>query len=177
MQWNFTIQKQIGANVFTVAYVGELGRHLQLCNRTQICRLLGTAVTPAYIRAATLPNITGITLYSTGGASEYNAAQFIFERRYSKGLTVNANYVFARNLTSLTDIAEPIGNVINQPRLRLGQLQHRLQAQSHRAHQLRTSVRQGSYRFQEDRYRPGGRSTRSLSGSPVSRTRSRTTRI
>ena len=29
MEWNFTIQKQLGANVFTVAYVGELGRHLQ----------------------------------------------------------------------------------------------------------------------------------------------------
>jgi hypothetical protein len=73
----------------------------------------GTAVTPSYVEAATLTNITGITDYGTGGASEYNAAQFIFERRYSHGVTVNANYVFNRNLTSLTDIAETIGQVIN----------------------------------------------------------------
>lgn len=111
MEWNFTIQKQLGANVFTVAYVGELGRHLNYSTNVNLPAPSGTATTPAYIRAATLPNITGISLYNTGGASEYNAAQFIFERRYSKGLTVNANYVFARNLTSLTDIAEPIANL------------------------------------------------------------------
>ena len=113
MEWNFTIQKQLGANVFTVAYVGELGRHLQYAPNVNLPVPSGTAVTPSYVRIATLPNITGITDYGTGGASEYNAAQFIFERRYSKGLTVNANYVFARNLTSLTDIAEAIGTVIN----------------------------------------------------------------
>jgi Carboxypeptidase regulatory-like domain/TonB dependent receptor len=111
MEWNFTIQKQLGSNVFTVAYVGELGRHLNYATNVNLPAPSGTATTPAYLRAATLPNITGITLYGTGGASEYNAAQFIFERRYSHGLTVNANYVFARNLTSLTDIAEPIANL------------------------------------------------------------------
>ena len=116
MEWNFTIQKQIGANVFTVAYVGELGRHLQYASNVNLPAPSGSAVTPKYVYAATLPNITTINLYGTGGASEYNAAQFIFERRYSKGLTVNANYVFARNLTSLTDLgttADPIDLVSN----------------------------------------------------------------
>jgi len=113
MEWNFTMQKQLGANVFTVAYVGELGRHLQYAPNVNLPVPSGTSVTPSYVRFATLPNITGITDYGTGGASEYNAAQFIFERRYSKGLTVNASYVFARNLTSLTDIAEAIATVTN----------------------------------------------------------------
>jgi len=113
MEWNLTTQKQIGSNVFTVAYVGSLGRHLQYAYNANLPVPGGTAVTPPYIRAATLPNITAINLYGTGGASEYNAAQFIFERRYSKGLTVNANYVFNRNLTSLTDVAETIGQVVN----------------------------------------------------------------
>jgi hypothetical protein len=113
MEWNFTMQKQLGSNVLTVAYVGSLGRHLQYSYNANLPVPGGSAVTPSYLRLATLPNITGITLYGTGGASEYNAAQFVFERRYSKGLTVNANYVFARNLTSLTDIAEPIGTVVN----------------------------------------------------------------
>jgi len=113
MEWNFTMQKQLGANVVTAAYVGSLGRHLNYAPNVNLPVPSGTAVTPAYVRFATLPNITGITDYGTGGASEYNAAQFIFERRYSKGLTINANYVFARNLTSLTDIAEAIGTVIN----------------------------------------------------------------
>jgi len=113
MEWNFTMQKQFGANVVTVAYVGALGRHLQYAPNVNLPVPSGTAVTPNYVRFATLPNITGITDYGTGGASEYNSAQFVFERRYSKGLTVNASYVFARNLTSLTDIAEALGTVIN----------------------------------------------------------------
>jgi hypothetical protein len=113
MEWNFTIQKQVGANVFTVAYVGALGRHLQYATNVNLPVPSGTAVTPHYVEFAALPNITAINLYATGGASEYNAAQFIFERRYSNGLTVNANYVFNRNLTSLTDIAETIGQVVN----------------------------------------------------------------
>ncbi len=29
MQYNLTVQKQFGANVFSVGYVGEVGRHLQ----------------------------------------------------------------------------------------------------------------------------------------------------
>ncbi len=59
MEWNFTMQKQLGANVFTVAYVGELGRHLQYAPNVNLPAPSGTAVTPSYIRAATLPNITG----------------------------------------------------------------------------------------------------------------------
>src|SRR5205823_14355303 len=29
MQWNLTLQRQIGANVISAGYVGQLGRHLQ----------------------------------------------------------------------------------------------------------------------------------------------------
>jgi hypothetical protein len=113
MQWNFTMQKQIGENVVTLSYVGELGRHLQYSYNANLPTPSGSAVTPSYLRAATLPNITNITLYGTGGASEYNALQAVFERRYAKGLTFNANYTFNRNLTSLTDIAETIGQVVD----------------------------------------------------------------
>ncbi|HLH39878.1 MAG TPA: TonB-dependent receptor [Bryobacteraceae bacterium] len=113
IEYNFTIQKQIGGNVFTVAYVGALGRHLQYVQNANLPAPSGSSVTPSYLRIATLPNITGISLYGTGGASEYNAAQFIFDRRYSRGITVNASYVFNRNLTSLTDIAETLDQVVN----------------------------------------------------------------
>jgi hypothetical protein len=113
MQWNFTMQKQFGANVFTLAYVGELGRHLNYAPNVNQPVPSGTAVQPTFLRLATLPNVQNIILHSTGGASEYNAMQAVFERRYSKGLTINANYVFARNLTNLTDLAEPIATVVN----------------------------------------------------------------
>ena len=49
--WSRTapMQKQIGANVFTVAYVGELGRHLQYAPNANLPAPSGTAVTPAYL--------------------------------------------------------------------------------------------------------------------------------
>jgi len=106
MQWNFTMQKQIGENVITVSYVGMLGRHLQWAHTVNTPVPPGNATQPTFIRAATIPNVQAITLHTTGAGSAYNAAQFVFERRYSKGLTVNANYVFSRNLTHLVDNGE-----------------------------------------------------------------------
>jgi hypothetical protein len=50
-----------------------------------------------------MPQLASINYYTATGASEYNAAQFTFERRYAKGLTANVNYTFARNLTNISD--------------------------------------------------------------------------
>src|SRR5713101_4347873 len=50
-----------------------------------------------------MPNLASINNYTATGASEYNAAQFTFERRYAKGLAANVNYTFARNLTNISD--------------------------------------------------------------------------
>jgi hypothetical protein len=116
LQWNFTIQKQFGQNVVTVAYVANLSRHLNLSWNANLPVPSGTAFTPPYLRAPILPNITNINLYDIGGAGAYNAAQFVFERRYSKGLTINANYVFARNLTNIAEASigsAPTATVVN----------------------------------------------------------------
>jgi len=90
-----------------------LGRHLQYAPNINLPVPNGTAVQPTFVRAATLPNIQAITLHTTGAGSAYHAAQFVFERRYSKGLTVNFNYVFARNLSHLVDNGEANNTVIN----------------------------------------------------------------
>jgi hypothetical protein len=55
------------------------------------------------VYSGVFPNVSNINFSTATGASEYNSAQISFERRYAKGLTVNVNYVFARNLTSITD--------------------------------------------------------------------------
>jgi len=53
--------------------------------------------------AGVMPNLASINYYTATGASEYNAMQLSFERRYAKGLTSNFNYTFARNLTNISD--------------------------------------------------------------------------
>jgi hypothetical protein len=105
MQWNLTVQKQVGANVFSVGYVGQVARHLQYAPNINIPppsqNGLGNYLPRVF--QGVMPNLASINYYTATGASEYNAAQFSFERRYAKGLTANANYTFARNLTNISD--------------------------------------------------------------------------
>jgi hypothetical protein len=102
MQWNLTAQKQFGENVITVGYVGQVARHLQYSQLVNTPAPSTGALNP-FRYSAVLPNVSTINYYTATGASEYNALQLVFERRYAKGLTVNANYTFARNLTNISD--------------------------------------------------------------------------
>jgi hypothetical protein len=105
MQWNLTLQEQIGANVISAGYVGQLGRHLQYAPNINIPppSTAGLGVYNPRVFSAFMPNLASINNYTATGASAYNAAQFTFERRYAKGLTANVNYTFARNLTNIQD--------------------------------------------------------------------------
>jgi Carboxypeptidase regulatory-like domain/TonB dependent receptor len=102
IQYNLTIQKQFGPNVFSMGYVGELARHLQYAPNINIPPPSAGALNPL-VYSAVLPNVTTMNYYTATGASEFNSAQFTFERRYSKGITTNVNYTFARNLTNISD--------------------------------------------------------------------------
>jgi hypothetical protein len=105
MQWNVTVQKQFGANVVSAGYVGQVARHLQYAPNINIPppSQAGLGVYNPRVFAGVMPNLASINYYTATGASEYNAAQFTFERRYAKGLTANVNYTFARNLTNISD--------------------------------------------------------------------------
>jgi len=102
MQYNLTVQKQFGSNVLSVGYVGEVGRHLQWAPNINVAApSAGTRLPLVY--SGVFPNVTNINYSAASGATEYNSAQVSFERRYSKGLTVNVNYTFARNMANITD--------------------------------------------------------------------------
>ena len=105
MQWNTTIQKQFGANVVSVGYVGQVARHLQYAPNINIPppSQAGLGVYNPRVFAGVMPNLASINYYTATGAAEYNAAQLSFERRYAKGLTANVNYTFARSLTNISD--------------------------------------------------------------------------
>ena len=105
MQWNLTFQKQIGANVFSAGYVGQVARHLQYAPNINIPppSQLGLGVYNPRVYSGVMPNLASINYYTATGASEYNSAQLSFERRYAKGITANVNYVFGRNLTNIQD--------------------------------------------------------------------------
>jgi hypothetical protein len=107
-QFNLTLQEQFGQNVVTASYVGELGRRQELgVNINQPLPAPG-AQPPPFTYAAQLPNVSSILVNGVGGDSSYHALQLVFERRYSKGLVLNANYTYASNLN---DFSDPSGGI------------------------------------------------------------------
>jgi hypothetical protein len=134
-QFNLELQKQFGANVITVGYVGQLGRHLpQVINDVNVPNPLNTVhtaantagfglpntitgapcVTPAdgcdlrfTVRptAATLAGLGGVGEYFSEGTSSYNSLQVSFQRSYHNGLTVSANYTYSHAIDDATDLS------------------------------------------------------------------------
>jgi hypothetical protein len=97
--WSLRLERQIaGSWVASAAYVGNKG------SRNDIAMQLNPAI---YIPgASTVANTQSRRLYPTdgpinyawpGGNSQYQALQFAMEKRFSKGLTIIANYTYSKN--------------------------------------------------------------------------------
>jgi len=113
MMYNLTVQKQIGAQVFTVAYVGNQSRHLDLQWNSNLPIPPGNAITPKFLRNVTLPNVQNITTYDAVGNQSYNSMQLAVERRLTTGLALSVNYTFARSLTNTPDNIGTLAQVSN----------------------------------------------------------------
>jgi hypothetical protein len=105
---NFAVQQEFKNNVFTLAYVGEFGRHQLFQPTVNIpdpdgpypgAVAKGPSAPPAFTTAAQLPNVGPVQGYLPVAASSYNALQAIVARRLHRGLIVNANYTLAHGLS------------------------------------------------------------------------------
>ena len=106
------MQKEAAGNVYTVSYVGLLGRQLsQLlpdlnapppnnCGANATCY---NALRPFYPQQ---PNLGTVGYFQTGGSSSYHSLQTSVERRLSHGLTMNINYTYAHSLDNSTGLSE-----------------------------------------------------------------------
>jgi Carboxypeptidase regulatory-like domain len=113
-QFNLLLQKQFGQNVVTIGYVGSVGRHLPVViNDINVPNPL---TAPASLRgpdgrfdvrptAAILPGLGGVGEYESAGSSSYHALQTSFQRRYSNGLTVSANYTYSHSIDDATTLS------------------------------------------------------------------------
>jgi hypothetical protein len=118
-QFNLQLQKEFGANVVTVGYVGELGRHLSdflngginqnvAANPTEnssttLPMVVGGATNDGFGTLAGYSYLSSVNLQETPntGTSSYNGLQATFVRRFSKGLTVNVNYTWSHTLSNI----------------------------------------------------------------------------
>jgi len=104
-QFNLTGERDFAGNVVRVSYVGMLARHMvekipdfnapALNNYYANHSLNYNALRPYY---SALPKVTSMPIIESNGQGSYNALQVSFDRRPKKGLTVGANYTYARNL-------------------------------------------------------------------------------
>jgi hypothetical protein len=134
-QFNLELQRQFGNNVFTVGYVGQLGRHLpEVVNDVNVPDPLTTVHTAANTAgfglpnsitgtpcvtpvagcdlrftqrptAATLPGLGGVGEYFSEGTSSYHSLQVSFQHSYHNGLTVSANYTYSHAIDDVVDLS------------------------------------------------------------------------
>jgi len=103
--YNLALQRDFKGNVLTVAYVGELARHVMTEPVVNLPTPNGPYPTaspappPALLTAAALPNVGQVQGFLPNASSNYNALQLIFERRLTHGLAFNTNYTWAHGLT------------------------------------------------------------------------------
>ena len=103
-QFNLQVERQFGPNVLTVGYVGNTGQHLpETINDINVPKpfnpATGSGVRPL---SGTLPLLSGVGLLASQGVSNYNALQTSFQRRFSKGLSFDANYTYGKALSDIT---------------------------------------------------------------------------
>jgi hypothetical protein len=128
-QWNGSVGKSFGQNTSVeMGYLGSRGYHLQrahLINNTlpgpgplgprrpfkTVTFVPGTVLTPgstpAVVQGLTFP-VSTINLLENSAQSWYDAGYINVRRRYSHGLSLLANYTFAKNLTNAPDFRSPM---------------------------------------------------------------------
>jgi hypothetical protein len=118
-QYNLQVEQQLGPNVLTIGYVGNVGHHLPQViddinqpypystNPNSPLYQPGTPIRPNSGPRKLDPqfpggNLNGIGLVQSEGISNYNGLQVSVQRRLTKGLAFDANYTWAKTLGDIT---------------------------------------------------------------------------
>ena len=103
-QFNLQVEQQFGANVFTIGYVGNVGQHLpETINDINVPKPFDPAVSSGARPLTTvLSNLGQVGWLQSEGISNYNALQTSFQRRFSKGLSFDANYTWGKAMSDIT---------------------------------------------------------------------------
>ena len=111
-QWNLNVQQQLPAQgVLTLAYVGTTGEHLFLTveENPALANKAGSTTQARRIN----PAFTTIAHQFAGGHSTYHALQATYNKRLTQGITVLANYTWARSIDNGSDDSSTVFNPFN----------------------------------------------------------------
>jgi hypothetical protein len=122
VQWNLQVEQGIGFE--SVLRIGYTGSHTtQLIQSPDLNQVpVNTLGYSAYKAKFGLPypNFNAVLTRSNGPSARYNALTVEVERRYVKGLTLDANYTFAKDLSNAlgavptADVAENGATILNR---------------------------------------------------------------
>ena len=100
-QFNFFVEKQLGANVVSVGYVGARGDRINQNYNANMPKPGPGGVQARRPWYSQYPLVTNINMISNTGKKTYNAFQMLFQRRYAGGLNFTTHYTLAhaRQLT------------------------------------------------------------------------------
>ncbi|MGA2908747.1 MAG: TonB-dependent receptor [Terracidiphilus sp.] len=131
-QFNVMAQQKIGENVFSLGYVGSVGRDLRFDTTVNIPPPNGPYPNDAtqgpppaqpLLTSTKLPNVGTIGASLPVGIENYNSLQAVFARRFTHGLAFNANYTWAHGLGDTADsssAASFTGLIATDPRYDYG---------------------------------------------------------
>ena len=102
-EWNLEIEQSLGADsAFSINYVGNHGLHIPVANNglNAFCPGGCFAGLPA---AAPDPRFGTVTQIQSMGVSNYNGVTASFQRRFSAGFQVQANYTYSHALDDVSN--------------------------------------------------------------------------
>ena len=77
-QFNATVERQLGANVVSVGYVGQRGHRMAANPQINFAPAGAGAINPRRVFASVYPNVANIQLWTNDGRTRYDALQLIF---------------------------------------------------------------------------------------------------
>jgi len=97
MQFNLSVERELGANTaLRVTYVGL--RSVQLITNPDLNQIRPQAA-PFNAAEQPYPNWSVISITENGGESWYNGAEVVLTHRLSKGMSLQSDYTFSKNLS------------------------------------------------------------------------------
>jgi len=125
-QWSLSVEKSLGASTtLETGYLGSHGVHLQRAHLINNAQPGAGAIGPrrpfttlSFVEGSVLPDtvnvasttfpVSGINLLENSAQSWYNAGYVNLRRRFDRGLTLLANYTFAKSLSDAPDFRSPM---------------------------------------------------------------------
>ena len=100
-QWNVTGERQLLSSnmLVTLSYQGSHGTHLERqVNLNQAIYIPGESSEANLQRRRSYPSFSNILVMRSNSYSDYNAMVLTFERRFSKGVSVLASYLWSKSI-------------------------------------------------------------------------------